>query len=1074
MADVTSIGGSSRENPLSRKLTKILDTRLETDKDLLDSLNELSNFFTENNLRTRRNLRGDIEKRSLDINKEFLESFRDIKDSLELLYSETKMMNQTCVQMRDRLITSKTSVQDLISATNELKVERERIDVHKALSDGFCRTFFLTAEEKKLLSNARDSGGISSEFFDALDRAKDVHRNSQVLLQTGQQKAALEIRENMALFQESGLEKLYRWAQQQCRMRVGLNSPTEMSPLLVKGMAYLQDRPALFRYIIEEYCTYQRNEMVRGFIDAMTREDEGRKPIEMQAHDPPRYVGDMLAWVHQTVPSEIEALDQLLSKCKEGVGGASETLKELKLKSMGQITEGLCRPLRTRVEQVVLSEPGAVQLSMLDSTVTFYVGTLRQVLPEKGALMAALSDLALLTHKTFLSALSTQAVTLAEKLKTGVVDETENIVGYLAPLPIVHTVAALLKDVLQAQSMLEIEQREVPLILNAVLDPFLTVLQESVVGMTTAESAAYMINCLYLLHSTLSLYNFTNEKVGKLKSMMDANVDALTNEQASFLVQRLGLGQIYVVLQQRASGVSHGNVPLSQLPGMDPLAIQTFNTCKIILHRSNLFLFCLQAKFNAYLAHVDSLTLTQVSAVLSATARNAIRQKCSQVLLLIYKQLHKEVNDPANGYDPTKMLTSSPEQIETLIQRMEFDCALLDARLESCNFLLNKIAGQQWTSVGGIVKLRGVLSAERKYLEKVKRDPNAICNPVQALTSSNLDHFGGLVDSVEALLAVGRRCQSVMKKFRREEPNSCLDVDVVADEGSTWIKVVARNPMGTFSVFRDASETGYRTIVGVGELWLEMASRNPLRFRPPQVVFHFIKGVNKKVADALDSIGVRVSGIIFPSTGDFDVDPAKLRHVDNLPPEPEKVEFNRLNLDVTTLIAYVSALSNNEIGCDAQGRRIRFENPTLKQQLQWEMESRVKNRLDEIFEGKQLLCCKTAYMDFKSIVTTVGGPNEKRWAEELETKLIVVPDIVESNLSSKVRTFSSGKIRSRSLVIFGTGDEMKIPTVTGNVAFLRSVHDLHLNLVTITHQTRALSEMKEIQVDEKAGSFGNV
>jgi hypothetical protein len=71
---------------------------------------------------------------------------------------------------------------------------------------------------------------------------------------------------------------------------------------------------------LEEYCGCQRSELVRGFIDAMTRAEDGKKPIEMQAHDPPRYVGDMLAWIHQTVPSEIEALDQLLAKCNYNVG----------------------------------------------------------------------------------------------------------------------------------------------------------------------------------------------------------------------------------------------------------------------------------------------------------------------------------------------------------------------------------------------------------------------------------------------------------------------------------------------------------------------------------------------------------------------------------------------------------------------------------------------------------------------------------------------------------------------------------------------------------------------------------
>ena len=121
-------------------------------------------------------------------------------------------------------------------------------------------------------------------------------------------------------------------------------------------------------------------------------------------------------------------------------------------------------------------------------------------------------------------------------------------------------------------------------ILNSVLDPFLMALQESVAGAPPADSSAYMVNCLHLLHSTLSLYNFTDDKVTWLKAQMDAKVEVLTNEQASFLVQRLGLGQIYMTLQQRTAAKgdpssARNQIPLSQLPGMDTNSIQSFVVC---------------------------------------------------------------------------------------------------------------------------------------------------------------------------------------------------------------------------------------------------------------------------------------------------------------------------------------------------------------------------------------------------------------------------------------------------------------------------------------------------------------
>lgn len=51
---------------------------------MLEALKALSVFFTENSLRTRRNLRGDIERRSLTINEEFAQIFKQVKEVMQL------------------------------------------------------------------------------------------------------------------------------------------------------------------------------------------------------------------------------------------------------------------------------------------------------------------------------------------------------------------------------------------------------------------------------------------------------------------------------------------------------------------------------------------------------------------------------------------------------------------------------------------------------------------------------------------------------------------------------------------------------------------------------------------------------------------------------------------------------------------------------------------------------------------------------------------------------------------------------------------------------------------------------
>lgn len=71
-----------------------------------------------------------------------------------------------------------------------------------------------------------------------------------------------------------------------------------------------------------EYCTCRRAMVVHLFLDALTKGGPGGtpKPIESHVHDTKRYVGDMLAWLHQVIPGEKENLLALLQACDNKAG----------------------------------------------------------------------------------------------------------------------------------------------------------------------------------------------------------------------------------------------------------------------------------------------------------------------------------------------------------------------------------------------------------------------------------------------------------------------------------------------------------------------------------------------------------------------------------------------------------------------------------------------------------------------------------------------------------------------------------------------------------------------------------
>ncbi|XP_005093725.1 conserved oligomeric Golgi complex subunit 6 [Aplysia californica] len=625
---------ASTNNPLSRKLNKILETRLDNDKDMLEALKALSTFFTENSLRSRRNLRSDIEKRSLAINEEFLTAFQAVKEQLDSVYSDVQAMNECCLDMTSRLKAAKAKTHHLISQTTSLHHESQRLQVKEQVANAFLDKFQLKQDEMKSLRGSKD-GTLHVDFFKALARVKQIHSDCKFLLRTNHQTAGLEIMESMALHQESAYERLYRWTQNQCRL-VTQDTP-DVSPMLCQAVEALQDRPVLLKYSLDEFGKARRSSVVRGFIDALTRGGPGGtpRPIELHSHDPLRYVGDMLAWLHQASASEKEYLQSLLKGCTASNIQMDEVL--------GNITEGVCTPFKVRVEQVLVSEQDPVTLYKLDNLLKFYHHTIGQIVNTEAALLSTVAEIQDLSHRMFFNSLTGHANRLLDKVELPPSD--------LGPTSSLTQTLQLLRDVLACHDAsvvpIDDKKQDYKQILACVIDPLLQMCSMSASRLSAIDMAAYMVNCIHLMNTTLALYEFTDTRLEMLNAQTDAHVDTLISEQASYILNRVGLAQMYGAIQQHQTGQG----PLSSLPGLDELAIKSAVN-----------------KFDSYLAQPDSLTLPQCSLILGVTVRETAKKRSVELVCEAYKQIFNAILDPENGYkDGKSIVPRTPDQVTHLL-----------------------------------------------------------------------------------------------------------------------------------------------------------------------------------------------------------------------------------------------------------------------------------------------------------------------------------------------------------------------------------------------------------------------
>ena len=122
-------------------------------------------------------------------------------------------MAQSCQEMTQRLKSSRAETEDLIGKTTTLQTQSSRVDVQRAVLDTFLSRYQLTEAETNALSGKTE---MNEEFFNALDRVRDIHENCKSLLRSNQQQAGLSVMESMAALQEVAFEHLFRWTQGVC------------------------------------------------------------------------------------------------------------------------------------------------------------------------------------------------------------------------------------------------------------------------------------------------------------------------------------------------------------------------------------------------------------------------------------------------------------------------------------------------------------------------------------------------------------------------------------------------------------------------------------------------------------------------------------------------------------------------------------------------------------------------------------------------------------------------------------------------------------------------------------------
>ncbi|CAB3250114.1 unnamed protein product [Arctia plantaginis] len=616
---------STYNNPIRQRINKIFDSHVVSDN--TDALHSVSGFCSSNSSYTRRVILNEIEKKDMLVNKAVLLEYNKVKDKLQVLLDSLSSLDLAVKDMSSRLADSKTKTHHLITQTTKLKDERKKTEKKETWVNAFVQQFQLTPDQNEYLYNVSIKTPLTVEFFGTLSHIENLYNNCKTLIKCWHQTSAFDIMETVGLQQEVAIEKLYHWTIGAC-----LSTDSPNNTLVPTALAKFQNRQVLFANIIDEYCSARKATIVQLFIDALTKGTDGYRPIEFYANDAKRYIGDILTWVYQVIPVEKENLSTLFKFCN------MPEKNQLIVEALTNIMEAICPLLKVRAELILKPDKDPLVLWSIANLIIYYKDVIQAVIPT-GHLINTFEELLKKSEEVFLITLDSK---IQKELSHGVKAPPVD----LNPSVVVTDLVSFLRDLLAIMNAAHnINNADKKMIISHILDPLLHAINETACHLSSTDMSVYMLNCIYHIQCTLSLYTVMDEYNERLQAQSEAQIDTLTSEQASYLVANLNLGPIYTILQEKISG------PLSAIPGMDTSTLKTFLN-----------------KFDMFLVSHDVYMLQQLNLLLSHTHKSTVKKRAFEVIFAIYAQLYQAVHDPSNCYaDPHTIVRRKPEEVNKLL-----------------------------------------------------------------------------------------------------------------------------------------------------------------------------------------------------------------------------------------------------------------------------------------------------------------------------------------------------------------------------------------------------------------------
>jgi hypothetical protein len=474
---------------------------------------------------------------------------------------------------------------------------KEHIETKQQLLQAFNTHFIMSDDDVAILTSTAEP--VNDRFFAVLARAKKLQDDCEILLGAENQSLGLEILDQVSRNLNGAFQKLYRWIQREFKS-LNLENP-QISAAIRRALRVLAERPSLFQNCLDCFAEAREHILSDSFFTALTgtlvsgEEDKSVKPIELVAHDPLRYVGDMLAWTHSAAVSEREALEVLFISDRDEIAKGIQAGRDNEpwhkhsdddnvsnfdgVKALNELVDrdvaGVARVLKQRIEQIIQSHEETILAYKIANLLNFYSVLFSRLLGQESILLETLASLEKTALRQFRALLSDHITGIQGDLQPPTID--------LGPPDFLQDglkqLATIMKTYETSFTAAESKEQEFETVLADAFDPYIAASSSLAKSLESPANAIFSINCLLSAKSVLAPFNFTKRRVAAIDENIEEHAEDLVEDQYAFFLQSSGL----LPLLQALESAPGEPVDLLKIPILDAFQPQSLMDASQIL-----------------------------------------------------------------------------------------------------------------------------------------------------------------------------------------------------------------------------------------------------------------------------------------------------------------------------------------------------------------------------------------------------------------------------------------------------------------------------------------------------------